>query len=124
MMGRALLAVFLLGCSSGDELKIDYTVSFTDYAGKSSGAVTSGSLTSISSTVPTMTLKGSEATFAVTSDTNGMHFTIVEDGMRKGQLSCIAQTGMGSMSANANVTNGGHYLISVNYTGARCIAEQ
>lgn len=125
MIRRALLALFVVaGCSSGDEVKLDYTVSFTDVAGKSKGAVDSGSLSSIQSSVPPKTLMGSTATFEVKSDMAGLHFTVVEDGMRKGQLTCTAQPGSGEASADAPVTNGGHYLVFVSYKGARCIPEQ
>jgi hypothetical protein len=127
MIRRVFLAIAigLVGCGSSDEVKIDYTVSFTDAAGKSLGTLDSGSLTSIESTVGAKTLMmGSTATFEVKSDMNGAHFTIVEDGMRKGQLTCTKQAGTGTASASANLSTGGHYFMSLTFKGARCIAEQ
>jgi hypothetical protein len=114
----------LNGCSSGDEVKIDYTVSFTDIYGKQAGTVDSGSVTGIGSNVPAKALKGSTATFEVKSDMAGLHFTIVDEGMRKGHIVCTAQPGSGSASAQANVMSGGHYLIALNYKGSRCLADQ
>lgn len=121
------LCVFLLamGCSSGDDVKIDWTVSFTDMSGKNLGVVESGSFTTIQSSAPSKMLQGSMATLDIKSDMNGLYFTIIDEDMnRKGAVTCTAQSGSGSVKANANMVNGGHYLITVNAKGARCIAVQ
>src|SRR5689334_14288783 len=95
--------VMTMGCSSDNEVKLDYTVSFSDAAGKNLGTVESGSLSGIQSTVPQKTLANSMATFSAVSDMSGLHFTIVEDGVRKGILTCTAQSGTGTQQAQANV---------------------
>ncbi len=126
MIKRGLwLLCFLVGCSSGDEVKIDYKVTFTDGANNDKGISDSGSFKTIQAPTSSKALSGSMATLEIKSDMmTGLHFTVLEDGMRRGSLSCIAQPGAGSASANAEVSTGGHYLILVNYKGARCIPEQ
>jgi hypothetical protein len=125
MIKRALSVFFLLsGCSSGDDVKIDYTVTYTDGAGRDNGVVESGSFSTIQSSAPGKMLMFSMATFDIKSDMNGLHFTIAEDTVRRGALSCISQVGSSAASASANLSAGGHYLITVNAKGAHCIAEQ
>lgn len=125
MIKRCLwLVCFLAACSSGDEVKIDWKVTFTDGAGTDKGIAEAGSFNTIQAAPLSKPLAGSMATLEIKSDTSGLHFTVLEDGMRRGSISCIAQPGTGAASANAEVSTGGHYLVALAYKAARCVPEQ
>src|SRR5438132_13118286 len=84
MIKRALCVFFVLsGCSSNNDVKVDWTVTYTDEKGHDNGIVESGSFDTLSSTT-NKTLKFSTATLDVKSDASGLHFAINEDMVRRG----------------------------------------
>jgi hypothetical protein len=113
-----------LSCSDGEQTKIDYTVRFTDVNNVDRGeAAPPGSFSSLQAAQSVM-LKGSSATLEIKSDMAGLHFDVLEGQVRRGALVCSAGKGSGVAQANAPIGAGGHYLITVTYKGASCVAVQ
>jgi len=122
---RAAIALLALSCSSGDDISIDYSVKFTDATNHDQGnAVMPGNFKTLTPPMQSTPLTASMATFEIRSDMGGLHFSVLEGPMRRGAISCIAGKGTGVQSANADVSTGGHYLITLAYKGVVCTPEQ
>jgi hypothetical protein len=67
------------------------------------------------------------ATFEIKSEMNSLRFSVIEPGtpaLRRAAATCTKGKGSGVSQADAQVSTGGHYLITLTYKGASCVVEQ